>query len=158
MTVRFSAMTLTEHSVSTSSQLAPRTPIQYIATATSVCASVHELSIAQSVLDIVYQNLPKDRPVTVRAVRLRIGAMGGVVPDSLDFCFSALTHGTPLEGALLEIDHVPLVVHCDSCGRDSEIEQTRFACPACGAIDLRVVTGNEMQIREIEIEDDGARP
>ena len=119
---------------------------------------MHELSIAQSILDIVRQNLPKDREVTVRAVRLRIGAMGGVVPDSLEFCFSAMTHGTPLEGVSLEIERVPLVVHCRSCGKDSEIEQTLFACPACDGLDLKVVSGNEMQVSEIEIDDDGALP
>lgn len=158
-TLRRSGVTLMGHAVGASHrQLAPRTPIDYLATATSLRASVHELSIAQSVLDIVDQNLPKDRPVRVRAVRLRIGAMGGVVTDSLEFCFSAITRGTRLEGVPLEIEHVPLVVHCRSCGKDSVIEQTLFACPACEAADLHMVSGNEMHVSEIEIDDDGALP
>jgi hydrogenase nickel incorporation protein HypA/HybF len=114
---------------------------------------VHELSIAQGILDIVYQNLPKDRTVAVRSVRLRIGAIGGVVTDSLEFCFSAITAGTPMEGVTLEIEHVPLVVHCKGCGKDSEIEQTMFACPSCHGVDLTMVSGNEMQVKDIEIED-----
>ena len=118
---------------------------------------MHELSIAQGILDIVYQNLPKDRTVTVRSVRLRIGAIGGVVTDSLEFCFSAITAGTPMEGVALEIERVPLVVHCNACGKDSEIEQTMFACPSCNGVDLRMVSGNEMQVKDIEIED-GAPP
>jgi hydrogenase nickel incorporation protein HypA/HybF len=114
---------------------------------------VHELSIAQGILDIVYQNLPKDREVTVRSVRLRIGAIGGVVTDSLEFCFSAITQGTPLQGVTLEIERVPLVVHCKGCGKDSEIEQTVFACPACAGLDLTMLSGNEMQVKDIEIDD-----
>jgi hydrogenase nickel incorporation protein HypA/HybF len=100
---------------------------------------MHELSIAQSIVDIVLQHLPKEEGVTVRSVRLRLGAMAGVVPDSLEFCFGAITEGTPLEGALLEID--------------TDIEPTLFVCSACGGTSLTVLSGREMQVRDIEVEE-----
>jgi hydrogenase nickel incorporation protein HypA/HybF len=114
---------------------------------------MHELSIAQSILEIVRQNLPLDREVSVSVVRLRIGVMAGVIPDSLEFCFSAIAQGTPAEGAALEIEHVPLTARCAACGRESAIEPTRFICPLCGSNDLTVAGGREMQVREIEIAD-----
>lgn len=114
---------------------------------------MHELSIAQSILDIVRQNLPPGKVVSVSVVRLRIGAMAGVLPDSLEFCFSAITQGTPAEGATLEIEHVPLTARCATCGRESTIAPTMFICPLCGSNTLTVVSGREMQVREIEIAD-----
>jgi hydrogenase nickel incorporation protein HypA/HybF len=114
---------------------------------------MHELSIAQGILDIIRENIPQGDGAKVKVVRLRIGAMAGVVPDSLDFCFSAITQGTPMERAALEIEHIPLTAHCLGCGKDSEIEPTLFACPLCGGLDLTVLTGRELQVREIEIDD-----
>ncbi|HEX7573470.1 MAG TPA: hydrogenase maturation nickel metallochaperone HypA [Bacteroidota bacterium] len=114
---------------------------------------MHELSIAQSIVDIVLQHLPKEEGVSVRSVRLTLGAMAGVVPDSLEFCFGAITEGTPLAGALLEIEHVPLTAHCNDCGRDAEIEPTLFACAACGSTSLTILSGREMQLRDIEVEE-----
>jgi hydrogenase nickel incorporation protein HypA/HybF len=114
---------------------------------------MHELSIAQSIVDIVIQHLPKDEVVSVRSVRLSLGAMAGVVPDSLEFCFGAITAGTALEGATLEIEHIPLTAHCNNCGRDGEIEPTLFACSACGSTSLTVLSGREMQVRDIDVEE-----
>ena len=114
---------------------------------------MHELSIAQSIVDIVLQHLPKGEGVSVRSVRLRLGAMAGVVPDSLEFCFGAITEGTPLEGAALEIEHIPLTAHCDDCGRNGDIEPTLFACSSCGSTSLTVLSGREMQVRDIEVEE-----
>ncbi|HMK39816.1 MAG TPA: hydrogenase maturation nickel metallochaperone HypA [Bacteroidota bacterium] len=114
---------------------------------------MHELSIAQSIAEIVLQHIPGKEGVSVRSVRLTLGAMAGVVPDSLEFCFSAIAEGTPLEGAHLEIEHVPLTAHCNSCGADGEIEPTLFACGRCGGTSLHVLSGREMQVRDIEIEE-----
>lgn len=114
---------------------------------------MHELSIAQSIVEIVLEHVPKEEHMTVRSVRLRLGAMAGVVADSLEFCFGAITEGTPLEGAKLEIEHVPLRAHCNGCGTDGEIEPTFFACGKCGSSSLTVLSGREMQVRDIEVEE-----
>ena len=115
---------------------------------------MHELSIAQNILDIVRENVPQGDEVLVRAVRVKIGAMAGVVPDSLAFCFSAITHGTPLERAALEIINVSLTVRCRTCGAESAIEQTLFFCPSCGGYELDVLAGRDMHVSEIELDDE----
>jgi len=111
---------------------------------------MHELSIAQSILDIVRQNLPPEEGLKVTVVRLRIGAMAGVVPDSLEFCFSAIAAGTEADGAALEIEHIPLTVRCAACGKESAIAPTRFACPACEGLELTITGGRDLQLREFE--------
>jgi hydrogenase nickel incorporation protein HypA/HybF len=119
---------------------------------------MHELSIAQSVLDIVHQHVPAGEEKRVRIIRLSIGTMAGVVADSLAFCFSAITQGTPFEGAVLEIAQIPLTAHCNTCEANAPIDRTRFICPACGGSDLTVVSGREMQVREIELNDQTGNP
>jgi hydrogenase nickel incorporation protein HypA/HybF len=65
---------------------------------------VHELAIIEGVLDMVTERLPD---ATIRCVRLEVGALTGVVPDSLRFCFELATEGTSLQGACLEITETP---------------------------------------------------
>ena len=76
---------------------------------------MHELSIAQSVVDIVRQHLPAGAPVKVRSVTMHLGEVSGIVADSLDFCFTAIIAGTPLEGATLVMQMIPLKGRCRSC-------------------------------------------
>jgi len=114
---------------------------------------MHELSVAQSIVDIVLQHLPKENHVAVKSVGLRLGEMAGIVPDSLEFCFGAITQGTPLEGATLAIEHVPLRAHCSDCGADGDIAPTLFVCPSCGGSSLTILSGREMQVKDIEVEE-----
>lgn len=110
---------------------------------------MHELSIAQSIVDIVRQHAPDGVPV--RAVRVAVGRMSGVVPESLEFCFSAVVGDTMLEGARLEIDRIPVRADCAQCGNVFVVEEAAFACPACGGSDLKLISGTELQVIEIEI-------
>jgi hydrogenase nickel incorporation protein HypA/HybF len=115
---------------------------------------MHELSIAQSILEIVEQHLPPGKNAGVRSVKLKIGDLAAVVPDSLEFCFSALTMGSPLEGAKLDIEHVPVLAECKDCGERSAVEDHTFACPSCRSGNLAIVTGRELQVTEIELFDE----
>ncbi len=67
---------------------------------------MHELGLANSILDIVRQVVPAERAWAVRSVRVRVGDLAGVVPDSLAWCFSAIVSDTPFDKAALTIDHV----------------------------------------------------
>jgi hydrogenase nickel incorporation protein HypA/HybF len=114
---------------------------------------MHELSVAQSIVDIVEQYLPVGNGLPVKIVRLKIGAMAGVVPDSLVFCFTAITAGTKLEGAQLSIVHIPFCLRCKSCGTTSENEFGTVLCPQCGSSETTMVSGNELQVTEIELDE-----
>jgi hydrogenase nickel incorporation protein HypA/HybF len=65
---------------------------------------MHELSLANGIFDIVRQYVPIERGQLVRAVRVRVGDLAGVVPDSLAWCFSAIVSDTPYEQAWLAIN------------------------------------------------------
>ena len=116
---------------------------------------MHEMSIAENIIEIVQQHLPKDEGCKVRSVTLRIGTLVGVVPESLEFCFTALTTDTPMEGATLAIGRVPLTATCRSCGVTSEIDLGSFVCPSCNDSNIEVIAGTELQVTEIETDDEG---
>jgi hydrogenase nickel incorporation protein HypA/HybF len=114
---------------------------------------MHELSIAQSIVEIVGQYVSQAEQLRVRRVTVRVGAMAGVVPDSLEFCFSAVVHHTPLQDARLELVTIPFMVHCHSCGQTSESEPGIALCPLCGSADTEVRSGTELQVVSIDVDE-----
>ena len=114
---------------------------------------MHELSIAQNIVETVNQYVPNVRNNSVKSVRLRIGELSGVVADSLEFCFSAITADTPLSGTTLEIERIPYTLHCLPCDKVFTSELGVVLCPACGGNNTRVVDGIEMRVVEIELND-----
>ncbi len=112
---------------------------------------MHELSIANNILDIVQQHVPAGQLSLVKSIRLKIGEQAGVVVDSLEFSFSALTTDSPLRSARLEVERIPFVVACNSCGESSASESGVVACPRCGSLETRIVSGTELRVAEIEL-------
>lgn len=114
---------------------------------------MHELSIAKGIFEIVHEYIPADRRPAVRAVHVRVGALSGVVAESLEFSFTAITAGTPLQNASLVIDHVPVRIRCNKCHHEFGTDIPIFLCPKCGSGDTTMLGGNELQVVEIELED-----
>jgi hydrogenase nickel incorporation protein HypA/HybF len=113
---------------------------------------MHELSIAQSIVDIVGQYVTPEQVADVRTVNVRIGALAGVVPDSLTFCFTAITAGTSLAQANLAVDFVPYRVSCTACHTTSHAEPGLALCPHCGSAETAVLSGTELQVVDIELD------
>jgi hydrogenase nickel incorporation protein HypA/HybF len=115
---------------------------------------MHELSIVSSIVETVTESLNAYPGARVLEVRLRVGALASVIPESLEFCYGIASEGTPLEGSRLVVNLLPVVVHCAACGQDAELEGVQsFRCPRCGepCSDLR--QWRELEIDSIEIED-----
>ncbi|MGD1043967.1 MAG: hydrogenase maturation nickel metallochaperone HypA [Bacteroidota bacterium] len=112
---------------------------------------MHELSIAQSIVEIIQQHVPEPDWECVTVVRLKIGAIAGVVPDSLEFSFQAITVESSLSHARLEIEFIPFRIHCNSCNTTAENEVGFALCSTCGSTDTKMVSGSELHITEIEI-------
>lgn len=114
------------------------------------------MSIAQDILEIVSQYVPPEQMSAVRAVRLKLGALSGIVAESLEFCFSAIVADTPLEQANLYIERVPTRADCPDCGNSFLIDDPVFLCSRCGGAGIRLVSGTELQVVEIELADQEA--
>jgi len=114
---------------------------------------MHELSIAQEIVNIVNQHLPENGNNSVHSVKVAVGKLSNILPDSLKFCFEAITMNTNLHGAKLEIENIPLTVQCGDCNEKSELDETIFICPKCSGFNLKIISGRELNIIEIELND-----
>jgi hydrogenase nickel incorporation protein HypA/HybF len=108
---------------------------------------VHELAIAEGVVDTVTERLPG---ATVTCVRLEIGALSGVVADSIRFCFDLATEGTGLAGARLEISEPAARCQCRACGTEFQPDGPVVLCP-CGSPDVAVLSGEQLKIVSVSV-------
>lgn len=115
---------------------------------------MHELAIAQDIIDIVQQSVPLGETYDIEWVRVRVGQFSGVVPESLEFCFSAIVSGTTMERANLEIERVPAISQCKDCRHRFDVHDLALSCPACNSTNLELVSGNELEVVEIQLADD----
>ena len=92
---------------------------------------MHEMAIAEGVLDIALDYAKKNDATCIREIGLLIGEMSGVVVDSLTFSFDMIAKGTIAEGAKIKVKHVPLVGRCTKSGKEFHIEHYDFWCPEC---------------------------
>ncbi len=109
---------------------------------------MHELSLCESIARAVTREAAGRR---VSSVRLRIGALRQVVPDTLTYCWSITSRGPILDGSVLEIEHVPAEIECHGCGTRSQLSRFNVSCPGCGGNDVAVVAGEEMLIVSIDV-------
>jgi hydrogenase nickel incorporation protein HypA/HybF len=108
---------------------------------------MHELAITEGVLEAVTSRMPDAR---ITCVRLEIGALSGVVADSVRFCFDLVTEGTNLQGARLEITEPPGRCRCRVCGSEFEPDGPLLICP-CGSIEISVLAGGELKITSVQV-------
>ena len=121
---------------------------------------MHEASVAAGILDIVRQHVLAADALRVRAVRVRVGDMAGVAPDSLGFCFEAIVAGTEYASAFLEIDRVPACGVCGECGLATAIDSLPpFMCLSCSSPFITVTSGDDLAVVDVELDDAaGGRP
>ena len=113
---------------------------------------MHELTLCESVLQIIENEAEKQHFKRVKKVFLEIGELSCVEPEALRFSFDVVMKNTRVEGASLEIIKMPGVAWCRCCQKEVRIRQRFDQCPDCGQYQLRMVSGDEMRIKELEVE------
>jgi hydrogenase nickel incorporation protein HypA/HybF len=115
---------------------------------------MHELSLVTSIVETVTESLAAYPGARVKEVRLRVGALASVIPESLEFCWGIVSEGTALEGSRLAVNLLPVVVHCEPCAEDAELDGVQsFRCPRCGELCGDIRQGRELEIDSIEIDE-----
>jgi hydrogenase nickel incorporation protein HypA/HybF len=114
---------------------------------------MHELSIADAILDAVRTEAGKRPGAHVVKVGVRVGTLSGVEPEALSFGFSALVQGTDLEPLELVIERVPRRQRCPACDFTFEIAEDNLACPRCASPDTLLAGGDELSLAYLEIEE-----
>jgi hydrogenase nickel incorporation protein HypA/HybF len=113
---------------------------------------LHELSIATRIADIVIKVMDENSATRAGTIRVEIGRLAGVDRSSLEFSFEAVTRGTRLEGARLEIEDIMPRAKCRSCGGEYQVSLDDFRCKACGSSEFDVLAGTDISIRDVEVE------
>ena len=114
---------------------------------------MHEMSIAQSIVDIVEKELTNHGVEQLKAVNIAVGKWAAVVPEQLAFCFSIITMDTSMAGASLNVREIPLGYKCSACGEEFTSGEMVIVCPKCGATNIVLTAGRELTIESIEVAD-----
>ena len=108
---------------------------------------MHELGLAQEIVDIVSAKVGTDK---VARVVLEVGALALVLPDALRFCFDLAAADTAVEGAELDIVEIPGRARCQACGGAVALTRPFGRCE-CGSSDLEWLSGEELRIKTVEV-------
>lgn len=111
---------------------------------------MHEMSITQGIIKLCLEHAGGRR---VRSLEVEIGELGNVVPEAIEFCFEACSRETLLEGASLNIIRVAGVGQCRECGKNTPLSELYAPCSLCGSNRVTILTGEELRVREIEVDD-----
>jgi hydrogenase nickel incorporation protein HypA/HybF len=107
---------------------------------------MHEMTIACELIDQICDHAERAGAAQVSVINLRMGMLAGIA-SSLRFCFPSAAKGTLCEGAELNIEEVPLTVHCSRCASTkTPAALYTFRCPDCGEPTPDVLTGRELKL------------
>jgi len=112
---------------------------------------MHEMSICESILGLIRDQAKAQDFSKVKRVCLEIGPLSGVEIEALKFGFDVVMRDTLADGARLEIIETAGTAWCMPCGQSVPIGQRFDACPLCGSHQLRVTGGDELRVKELEV-------
>jgi hydrogenase nickel incorporation protein HypA/HybF len=112
---------------------------------------MHEMGLAQNILDIVLRTAEQNRVEKVIRILVRAGQLRGIVPEQLQFCFGFVARESAVvDGAELAIETLPIKGKCKRCSREFLVEEYRFVCPECAHEEIEVLQGMELLVSSIE--------
>lgn len=114
---------------------------------------MHELYLAESILNIVREYTERERFRKVNSILLSFGRLSCIEPKSLQFAFEIQAKDTPAQSAELKFKIIPPVIHCFSCDKDLEINSYEGLCPVCRSEEILLTGGTEeLQILEMDVD------
>jgi hydrogenase nickel incorporation protein HypA/HybF len=117
---------------------------------------MHEISIAKSIIEIAEAKAREANSRSIQSIKIRLGESATITREALEFAFDVARCETLAENATLEIESVPMVIRCVTCGPVTDpVRDVCLICPQCG-LPLEVVSGEELQVEYIEVESEAA--
>jgi hydrogenase nickel incorporation protein HypA/HybF len=114
---------------------------------------MHEMSLVESVIESILDLKEKNDWKKINRITLKIGKMRQVIPDIMEFAYTAASKSTELEGSDMVIMQVEMEFFCKSCNRRWGEEDMAFICPYCGSSEVEMIHGMELEIDSMEVED-----
>jgi len=113
---------------------------------------MHELSLCEGVLQLIEEQALEQKFSKVNTVWLEIGALAGVETEAMRFSFDAVANGSVADGAALKIIDIPGQAICPTCKNRIQICARFDVCPDCGHYPLEIIAGEELRIKELEVQ------
>lgn len=113
---------------------------------------MHEMSLAESVLQIIEEQAARHAFARVKTIRLEIGRLSGVEVKAMRFAMDAIARGTLADGARLEIIETAGQGLCPNCLLTVPMEARFDSCSHCGSYGLQPTAGTAMRVRELDVE------
>lgn len=111
---------------------------------------MHEISLVRNIFKTLEDEFPGEIE-KLRAIHLRVGLLSNVQPILMQNAFEAVLLDEPkYNKATLNVEVLDVLVHCDDCDKDSEVQQYKFACSCCGKPSKNIIQGEELMISKVE--------
>jgi hydrogenase nickel incorporation protein HypA/HybF len=114
---------------------------------------MHEMSIANSIIQEVRREAKLRGGAHARRVGVKVGELAGIDAEALRFCFEVLVRDTELRGVELQIEFSPRRHRCPTCGHLFDVVNYQLQCPLCGDANTAYVSGDEMELSYLEVGD-----
>ena len=113
---------------------------------------MHELAIAQGIIEIVNSEAKKGGFERVLEINLKIGEFSGIIPECLLEFFPVASAASPAEGAELRIDTVRAKFKCLDCGYEGDADRENACCPSCRSTAIQMTAGRELYVENLKVE------
>lgn len=113
---------------------------------------MHEISLCENIRQVLEQQASLQQYQRVKTVWLEIGRLSSIDPEAIRFSFEVVMQGSIAEQARLEIIEVPGEARCMECLQTVQLQQRYDECPLCGSYRLQIHNGEQMRIKELEVE------
>ena len=112
---------------------------------------MHEVGIMERTLAIALEQAKERGACQIHRIKMRVGALSGVVPEALEFAFDVVTEGTIAQAARFEIESIPVRCYCRQCCQAFEPDDWFYECPECGQLSLDIRQGKELELTSLEV-------
>ena len=113
---------------------------------------MHEFSIAVTIVNTIVDVLKEEGGKKVTEIDIEVGQFSGVVIDSLEFAMQQAVKGTTAQDSVINIVYIPGLIYCETCYKEFKSDLMYASCPYCGDSNTKIIKGDEMQLKSIEIE------
>jgi len=115
---------------------------------------MHEISLVRTIASTLETEFSAEELNRLTDIKLRVGLLSNVQPILMQNAFGAVQEGEgKFKGVKLHIEVLPVIISCELCEAESQINDYKFVCSNCGKPSSNVIQGNELLIHQVEFSD-----
>lgn len=113
---------------------------------------MHEMALSQSILKTAV-DAADGKSERISRIAIEVGALSATNVESLSFWLDETLKSMDMEDTEVELDRPPAHCRCE-CGNEYETSDMFTGCPECGGFTRDILTGMDVTVKWVEVEDD----